>query len=145
MKLDNHAIKEMMKILQEQGLEELTYEGEQGKIKLKSSGLAPGLSYATEEKENDQIEKVKNEQRAKEIEDAYIISEQIGKYYFIQENGNSYLEVGKSIKVGEIIGYVTSIGISTPFVSKKSGVIEEILVKNGDIIDYGKKLIKVRA
>lgn len=33
------------------------------------------------------------------------------------------------MKVGDTIGYVTSIGISTPLISKFSGVIEEILVK----------------
>lgn len=137
MKLDYHNMKEVMKIFQKYQVEELSYEGEQGKLKLKSSTSIRIKPILSKKEESFEIEE--------SIErSTYIISEEIGKYYFRQENGNTYVEVGQSIKVGEIIGYVTSIGISTPFVSKKSGVVEEILVKNGDIIDYGKKLIKIR-
>lgn len=136
MKLDHHNIEEMMKVLQKYQLEEIFYEGEQGKIRLKSSS---NLSTVCIEKP---LEKGSSQEKEEHYE--YITSEGIGKYYFIQENGVPYIEIGKSIKVGETIGYVTSIGISTPLISKKSGMVEDILVKNGDIIDFGKKLIKVR-
>ena len=134
MKLDNHSIEEMMKILNRYQLEELSYEGEQGKITLTAA------SGVKEKKK----ERSKQREREKADTSKYVISEGIGKYFFLRENGKAYIEVGEELKVGDTIGYVTSIGISTPLVSKFSGVIEEILVKNGDIIDYGKKLIKIQ-
>lgn len=134
MKLDHHNIEEMMKILNRYQLEELSYEGEQGKITLTAA------SGVKEKKK----ERSKQREREKEDTSKYVISEGIGKYFFLRENGKAYIEVGEELKVGDTIGYVTSIGISTPLISKFSGVIEEILVKNGDVIDYGKKLIKIQ-
>ncbi|WP_442486291.1 biotin/lipoyl-containing protein [Fusobacterium necrophorum] len=134
MKLDHHSIEEMMKILNRYQLEELSYEGEQGKITLTAA------SGVKEKKK----ERSKQREREKADISKYVISEGIGKYFFLRENGKAYIEVGEELKVGDTIGYVTSIGISTPLISKFSGVIEEILVKNGDVIDYGKKLIKIQ-
>lgn len=134
MKLDHHNIEEMMKILNRYQLEELSYEGEQGKITLTA---ASGVKERKKERS-------KQREREKADTSKYVISEGIGKYFFLRENGKAYIEVGEELKVGDTIGYVTSIGISTPLISKFSGVIEEILVKNGDVIDYGKKLIKIQ-
>lgn len=125
-----------MKILQKYQLGEVSYEGEQGKFKIKSAILGRSEPIVRKKEETGKEEIIKKS--------SYILSEEIGRYYFRQANEEAHVEVGQTIKVGEIVGYVTSIGISTPFVSKKSGVVEEILVKNGDIIDYGKKLIKIR-
>lgn len=134
MKLDHHNIQEMMKIVNQYQLEELSYEGEQGKITLKASSNPRIIRKESVEKK--EVKKVENSK--------FIISEAIGKYFFLRENGKAYIEIGQELKVGDTIGYVTSIGISTPLISKFSGVIEEILVKNGDVIDYGKKLIKIQ-
>ncbi len=134
MKLDHHNIEEMMKILNQYQLGELSYEGEQGKITLTSASIPKNIPK--EEKKEKEIKKVDSSK--------YIVSEGIGRYFFLREDGRPYIEIGEELKVGDTIGYVTSIGISTPLISKFSGIVEEILVKNGDIIDYGKKLIKIQ-
>lgn len=110
MKLDHHSIEEMMKILNRYQLEELSYEGEQGKITLTAA------SGVKEKKK----ERSKQREREKADTSKYVISEGIGKYFFLRENGKAYIEVGEELKVGDTIGYVTSIGISTPLISKFS-------------------------
>ena len=54
------------------------------------------------------------------------------------------LIIGQNIKVGQTIGYISTVGIKTSVKSNVAGSIEQILLKNGEVADYGKKLIKVK-
>lgn len=102
MKLDHHNIEEMMKILRIDINCELSYMRESREITLTA---ASGVKEKKKER---------SKQREKADTSKYVISEGIGKYFFLRENGKAYIEVGEELKVGDTIGYVTSIGISTP-------------------------------
>lgn len=140
MKLDHPSVKEMMKIVDKYDLEILEYQGQEGKISLKAM---PGKRKKLQDSVLETPVKVEEAVPVLEERD-YIISESIGKYYYENEKGKTYLGIGQEIHEGDVIGHVMSIGISTPLISNYSGVVEDILVRNGEIIDYGKKLIKIR-
>ena len=73
-----------------------------------------------------------------------IKSTNIGKFYFYDKDGQPIITLGQSIKAGQTIGYISTVGIKTPIKSKIAGTIEDILLKNGEATDYGKILIKIR-
>ena len=73
-----------------------------------------------------------------------IKSTNIGKFYFYDKDGKAIISIGQTIKAGQTIGYISTVGIKTPIKSKIAGTIEDILLKNGEATDYGKILIKVR-
>ena len=73
-----------------------------------------------------------------------IKSTNIGKFYFYDKDGQPIISIGQSIKAGQTIGYISTVGIKTPIKSKIAGTIEDILLKNGEATDYGKILIKVK-
>nr|WP_240934801.1 biotin/lipoyl-containing protein [Fusobacterium sp. FSA-380-WT-3A] len=54
------------------------------------------------------------------------------------------ISIGQNIKIGQTIGFVSTVGIKTPIKSEVAGYIEQILLKNGEVTDYGKNLIKLK-
>ena len=78
------------------------------------------------------------------------------KYDFIKSNKIGYfrsthprllktpLIKGDAVNKGQIVAVVESLGVYHEIRSNISGVVEDILVKDGDAVDYGKPLIKVR-
>ena len=62
----------------------------------------------------------------------------------MKKDGTPIIEVGQKIKSGHEIGYITTIGVNTTICSNFSGVIEEIYIENGNPVDYGRPLLKIR-
>lgn len=133
MEKEEIMIDELIKILAEKNLSEINYESKELKIKLKKDLI-----------ENIEEDIVQEEIKEEEQVFTYVKSTNIGRFYFFDKNGSSLMNVGQSIKIGQIIGYISTVGIKTPVKSDKAGVLEEILLKNGGTTDYGKSLIKIK-
>ena len=56
------------------------------------------------------------------------------------EDGDPYIQVGDRIKKGQIIAIVEAMKIMNEIESTVDGVVEEILVENQDIVEYGQAL-----
>lgn len=136
MNKDKQLIDELIRILTEKELTEINFEEKEFKIKIKRDPVEEMQEEIVEEEtinEPVQDENVKN-----------IKSTNIGKFYFYDKDGKAIISIGQSIKAGQTIGYISTVGIKTPIKSKIAGTIEDILLKNGEATDYGKILIKVR-
>lgn len=59
--------------------------------------------------------------------------------------GKSPLEAGGSVKVGDIVGVISALGLGNDVESSVAGTIEEVLVKDGDPVEYGQVLARVRS
>ena len=139
MKGDMNTIEELMKILQEKKLTELSLETSDIKINIKGSLIPEEKVTKPVKTEEKKVETKKVVENCKEV-----TSEHIGRYNYMKKDGTSKIQVGQEIKEGQELGEVIAVGVSLPVVSKFSGVIEEIYVENGDPVDYGRPLIKVR-
>ena len=136
---DMNTIEELMKILQEKKLTELSLETSDIKINIKGSLIPEEKVTKPVKTEEKKVETKKVVENCKEV-----TSEHIGRYNYMKKDGTPKIQVGQEIKVGQELGEVIAVGVSLPVVSKLSGVIEEIYVENGDPVDYGRPLIKVR-
>lgn len=136
MDTDKQLIDELIRILTEKELSEINFEEKEFKIKIKKD-----LNETIEPEiiEEEIIEENKIDENIKEIKSA-----NIGKFYFYDKEGKAIISIGQTIKAGQTIGYISTVGIKTPIKSKIAGTIEDILLKNGEATDYGKILIKVR-
>ncbi|MFK4785348.1 acetyl-CoA carboxylase biotin carboxyl carrier protein [Fusobacterium sp. MFO224] len=124
----------LVKVLADKNLSEINYESKELKIKIKKDlveDIEENIILEEEIKEEEQVF-------------TYITSTNIGRFYFFDKDGSPLINVGQQVKIGQVIGYISTVGIKTPIKSDKAGVIEEILLKNGDITDYGKALIKIK-
>ena len=130
------SIEELMKILQENKLTEISYETEELKIKLKANNYNNTVAKPKSEKK---VEIKKEDKNFKEV-----LSEHVGIYRNVKKDGTPVVQVGQQIKVDDELGNVLAVGVAMPVVSKISGTVEEIYIEDGAPVDYGKALIKVR-
>ena len=70
----------------------------------------------------------------------------VGVFYAAASPGEApFVNVGQTVSAGETLGIIEAMKIMNPIEATKSGVIEEILVKNGEVIQFGQPLFRYRA
>ncbi|MCF8998082.1 acetyl-CoA carboxylase biotin carboxyl carrier protein [Acinetobacter nectaris] len=70
----------------------------------------------------------------------------VGVFYSAASPGEApFVQVGQTISAGETLGIIEAMKIMNPIEATQSGVIEEILVKNGEVIEFGQPLFRYRA
>lgn len=75
----------------------------------------------------------------------YIFSTYVGYVQLGQDVAATPLvQPGDTVTVGQTVAYVDVLSKLMPVLSKDSGVVEKILVINGDKVDYAKPLFKLR-
>ncbi|EGT3615652.1 acetyl-CoA carboxylase biotin carboxyl carrier protein [Clostridium perfringens] len=79
-------------------------------------------------------------------EDLYIVtSPMVGTFYESPGVGEkSYVSVGSKISSGDILCIVEAMKLMNEIESEVSGEVVEILVQNGNMVEYGQPLFKVR-
>ena len=79
-------------------------------------------------------------------EDLYVVtSPMVGTFYESPGVGEeSYVSVGSKIASGDILCIVEAMKLMNEIESEVSGEIVEILVQNGNMVEYGQPLFKVR-
>ncbi len=73
-------------------------------------------------------------------------SPMVGVFYSAPSPGEApFVNVGQTVSAGETLGIIEAMKIMNPIEATQSGVVEEILVKNGDVIQFGQPLFRYRA
>ena len=73
-----------------------------------------------------------------------ITSPIIGTFYAAPSPDKpAFVEVGKSVSVGDVVCIIESMKLMNEITSEFSGKIAEIYVKNGDAVEFGQKLMRV--
>ncbi len=74
-----------------------------------------------------------------------ITSPMVGTFYAAKSEGSDpYITVGDVIKKGQIIGIVEAMKLMNEIESAYDGIVEAILVKNKDMIEYGQALVTIK-
>lgn len=72
-------------------------------------------------------------------------SEQVGVFMALTEPGAPPLvRVGDAVVEGQIIGYVDVLGVAHDVSASGDGVVERLLVHDGEIVEYGQLLAELR-
>ena len=70
----------------------------------------------------------------------------IGTYYASPTPGAPpFVEVGDAVAAGQVIGIIEAMKIMNEIPAERGGVVEEVLVANGQPVEYGSPLIRLRA
>ena len=70
----------------------------------------------------------------------------VGTFYSAPaEDEESFVKVGNRVEKGQTLGIVEAMKLMNEIESEVDGVIAEVLVKNGEMVDYGKPLFRVKA
>lgn len=129
---------ELMKILEKENLTEISYEEDGVKILLKRD-------YKFQESPNPASKEVENKTpKIKKDNTLEILSHRIGTFYPTTKNEESILVPGFSIKEGDEIGYILTMGVKNPVISDFTGTITEVLVREGDMVDFTKPILRLK-
>jgi acetyl-CoA carboxylase biotin carboxyl carrier protein len=140
MKNDIKTINQIIKIIGESQLTEISIEEKEFKLFIKK----PKLVLEPCSIEEVEIEEISEENEGPVVNNTKdIVSETVGRFYFTGKDGLPMMTIGMTVAVGQKIGYIESIGIQNPIESSFDGKIVEILVEDGDIAEYGKVLVKI--
>ena len=134
MKKEEFQIEDLIDILSECGLTEISYEeNENLKIKVKKSPQPKVVMSRETPQPLKEINKKEENIKA-------VVSTGIGKYFY-----KDVVKIGDRIKVGQDLGYIYVMGLKTPLKATVGGDVMDITVEDGGVVDYGKVLLKVKA
>lgn len=72
-------------------------------------------------------------------------SPMVGTFYLKPDpNSNPYVEIGKKVKKGDILCIIEAMKLMNEIECEFDGEITEILVKDGEMVEYGKPLFKIK-
>ena len=141
MKIDKKIIKELTEYLDEFNLTELEYTVKDTKIKVSKNNV----SVNSQTFPNPKLVTTSNPD-AKISDDVIsgieIKSPIIGTAYHAPEPGaKKFVEVGKKIKKGDTVMIVEAMKTMNHVPSTSSGIVKEILVADGQPVEFGQVLI----
>lgn len=72
-------------------------------------------------------------------------SPMVGTFYLKPDpNSNPYVEIGKKVKKGDILCIIEAMKLMNEIECEFDGEITEILAKDGEMVEYGKPLFKIK-
>ena len=144
-------IKEMINLMNENGLVELEVEKDDMRIRLKKTtsgveGIESPLAYPVQGVAAGGA-KVQSMQEAEEkniIKTVEIKSPMVGTFYRAPNpEAPSYVEVGQVIEPGQVICIIEAMKLMNEIKSEIKGKILEILVDNAEPVEFGQSLFLI--
>lgn len=91
----------------------------------------------------EKIEKIEN---GEEVKEGNIVSSPMVGTFYIKPSPNSepYVELGKVVKEGDVLCIVEAMKLMNEIESEFAGEIVEIYVKDGEPVEYGKPLFRIK-
>lgn len=100
------------------------------------------------ENSNLKLEDVKEENTKSEIiedEGNVVKSPMVGTFYIKPSpTSEPYVEIGKDVKQGDTLCIIEAMKLMNEIESEFSGKVTEILVKDGEMVEYGTALFKIK-
>ena len=141
MKIDKKIIKELTEYLDEFNLTELEYTNKDTKIKVSKNNNTLN-NQALKNLSIDNLSNTDNKVTANKISGIEVKSPIIGTAYHAPEPGaKKFVEVGKKIKKGDTVMIVEAMKTMNHVPSTSSGIVKEILVADGQPVEFGQVLI----
>ena len=135
MKIDKKIIEELVGYLKEFNLSEIEYA--EGTTKVKVSRSMNNLGVISAE--------VKKKQPLINNNGTHVTSPIVGTAYLAPEPGaKKFIEVGQKIKKGQTVIIIEAMKTMNHVPSTQEGTISEILVKDGEPVEFGQPLISVK-
>ena len=139
MKVDKNKIKELVKILDELNLTELSYSDGKESIKVGKGSTISSASISQSNSPSNQT----NASPSKSFNG--IKSPMVGTAYLAPEPGaKPFVTVGSQIKKGDTVLIVEAMKTMNHIPASQDGVVDEILVNDGESVEFDQELIRIK-
>jgi len=148
--MDIEKVRELIALMNEHDLGEIEMETDAGKIRLrKRTAAAPTLithapvAHATVAPHPKPA--AEPSRTAKDADLAEIVSPMVGTFYHANSpDADPYVEVGSAVEPEAVVCIIEAMKVMNEIKAEVEGEIVEILVKNGDPVEYGQPLFRVK-
>lgn len=125
-------LRKLCELMREEGLTELTVEEEGRRITLRRPG--PGVPPPTAEAPPQP-----------EVQEELIRSPVVGTFWRRPAPGEApFVEVGERVEPGQTLCVVEAMKVMNEVRADRAGIIEEVLVEEGQPVEYGQPLFRLR-
>lgn len=157
-------MKEIIQLIDESSIEEFTYETKDSKIKLKKSNESnsdntviqvPAQIEAVQSASVQQpvvtptetVEQGVQQEKTETVAyDHEIVSPMVGTFYAAPSpESDPYVTSGSNVQPDTIVCIVEAMKLFNEIEAEVSGEIVEILVENGELVEYGQPLFRVKS
>ena len=77
--------------------------------------------------------------------DKVVTSPLVGTFYSAPSpDAKAFVQVGDTVKRGQVLGIIEAMKLMNEIESEYDGVVEAILVRNEDVVEYGQPLFRIR-
>ncbi len=147
-------VKELMAEMNRQGITELSWNGEGVELSLSrlagqtgavaTAGPAAPAVAAPAGLTDETADSTVGEERPAGEGDL-ITSPVVGVFYAAASPDHEpYVEVGKSVKKGDVLCIIEAMKLMNEVVCEKDGEVTEILVSDGEKVEYGQALLRIK-
>lgn len=149
------TVDEIIKLIQavsENDLSSFTYENDGQKLTMNKNKVVydygptlfpaqpqPGNFVKTESAENTGVGNV-------DIgSDKVVTSPLVGTFYCASSpEADPFVQVGDTVKKGQVLGIIEAMKLMNEIESEYDGVVEAVLVKNEEVVEFGQPLFRIR-
>lgn len=96
--------------------------------------------------QENKLKETQNEESTEIIEEGNIVkSPMVGTFYIKPApDASAYVEIGRKVKKGDVLCIIEAMKLMNEIESEFDGEIMEILVKDGETVEYGKPLFRIK-
>ena len=138
MKINKKIIEELVGYLKEFNLSEIEYAEDKTKVKVSRSITSDNTTFA-------EVLSKKSNIKGNDDSSIKITSPIVGTAYLAPEPGaKRFIEEGQKIKKNQTIMIIEAMKTMNHVPSTKDGIVSKILVKDGELVEFGQPLISFK-
>lgn len=145
MKLNMETVEKLLEKLNEHGASRIKIKNDEFEITVENrQPAAAGVVY-TEPSNSAEATSVKSMEKApQEVKGSVVKSPLIGTFYTSPSpQSPPFVTVGQKVSKGEVLFIVESMKLMNEIKSDYDGVVKEVLVQNGDSVDYNQPIMRI--
>ncbi|WP_156457572.1 acetyl-CoA carboxylase biotin carboxyl carrier protein [Altererythrobacter sp. Root672] len=147
MNVDTKLVRELAELLSETGLTEIEVEDGDRKIKVSRGTVAPVQAYAAAAPvaaAPAPAAAAEAAPAAAEVAASAIRSPMVGTAYLSAEpTADPFVKVGDKVSAGDTLLIVEAMKVMNPITATAGGTVKQVLVENGQPVEYDQPLIVV--
>ena len=148
--MDIRKVKKLMELLEQSGMAEIEIKEGEESVKISRFGNAPLMTPIVSQQPAamvtpSQVESTTAANKGSQVSGDLISSPMVGTYYSAPSpSAKPFVTVGQHVNKGDTIGIIEAMKIMNQIEADHSGTVVEILVKDGEAVEFGQALIVIQ-
>ena len=150
--MDIRKVKKLMELLEESGMAEIEIKEGEESVKISRFGASPVplqspvQSFIQKQPvaNSSPVATTSTEPAENQTSDQSIVSPMVGTFYSAPSpTAKPFVTVGQKINQGDTVGIIEAMKIMNQIEADQSGTVVEILIKDGEAVEFGQPLIVI--